>query len=737
MKGPKERAKGLSSNRQKNTNEKEEQCEPVECSVLPPKTTYLVLRFAPGIDPQALQWLIRKIKTPREKGGGELLLKRQPSCDEKKGAVLHVSASAERISEAAEHLDLRLIGQNEPLSSSERRFIVLHELMQGIRALPEDHHVPGYPTARLYNGQSIVEVFHDVGLLESFYPLHNKENLRRLRKLWYCNFFQHQPIDEIRAYFGDAIAMYFSFLGFYTTALLFPMLLGLIQMWFSGPDSLLPAFFTILNSFWVILFLVLWKRHSNCLAYSWNTIKMTGLDDEPRASFRGEMGEDRVTGRILPQYPRWKSFVKMYLVSWPIALVCASIAFYIMLASFWAEQTILVWGTMQEDGTQMKPDYAVQALVMIPSIVYTALVFLMNYYYRKLATRLTEWENHRTQSQFDRHRVLKLVVFEFVNNFMALFYIAFVYQDLEMLRYQIALMLILLQFLNHFQEAIIPYFLLKHARKVKEAHLNGVIFFLSFFVIKAATRSPNQRLRAKVLVIIFSKLFGGTEKKKKDHDSDASSSEDDATKPLIPAEDRTGARLRRRQNSISLDSKSRSGFFSVLSDIPELDDETIARQTVDEGERDEYESTYDDYLELFIQFGYVILFSSVYPAAALCAVINNVLEVRADAFKLCRVTRRPIPKRVKDVGAWQRAFEAVGVISICTNCALLYLLPGLRESLAPGASELNWALAAGTLEHALIGLGLLLYLAVPSQPEWVRVALARHNFQSTRALKLG
>lgn len=65
------------------------------------------------------------------------------------------------------------------------------------------------------------------------------------------------------------------------------------------------------------------------------------------------------------------------------------------------------------------------------------------------------------------------------------------------------------------------------------------------------------------------------------------------------------------------------------------------------------QSTYDDYLEMFIQFGYVILFSSVYPAAALCAVINNVLEVRADAFKLCRVTRRPLPKRVKDNGAWQ------------------------------------------------------------------------------------
>lgn len=44
-------------------------------------------------------------------------------------------------------------------------------------------------------------------------------------------------------------------------------------------------------------------------------------------------------------------------------------------------------------------------------------------------------ENHRTQSQFDRHRVTKLVLFEFVNNFMSLFYIAFIIQDMELLRY--------------------------------------------------------------------------------------------------------------------------------------------------------------------------------------------------------------------------------------------------------------------------------------------------------------
>jgi anoctamin-10 len=56
---------------------------------------------------------------------------------------------------------------------------------------------------------------------------------------------------------------------------------------------------------------------------------------------------------------------------------------------------------------------------------------------------------------------------------------------------------------------------------------------------------------------------------------------------------------------------------------------------------------------MFIQFGYVFLFSAVYPMATFWAVVNNVLEIRADAFKLCRLYQRPVTKRVKDIGAWQ------------------------------------------------------------------------------------
>lgn len=91
-----------------------------------------------------------------------------------------------------------------------------------------------------------------------------------------------------------------------------------------------------------------------------------------------------------------------------------------------------------------------------------------------------------------------------------------------------------------------------------------------------------------------------------------------------------------------------------LCSIPllEADDPRVLAAEV-EGNMDVYEETFDDYLELFIQFGYVFLFSSVYPIAALWAFLNNIIEIRADAFKLCQICQRPMSRRVKDIGAWQ------------------------------------------------------------------------------------
>ena len=72
-----------------------------------------------------------------------------------------------------------------------------------------------------------------------------------------------------------------------------------------------------------------------------------------------------------------------------------------------------------------------------------------------------------------------------------------------------------------------------------------------------------------------------------------------------------------------------------------------------------FQGTINDYLEMFLQFGYVFLFSAVFPTAAFWALINNVTEIRGDAFKLCRVFQRPFSQPCSGIGAWLVSVSAL------------------------------------------------------------------------------
>lgn len=50
-----------------------------------------------------------------------------------------------------------------------------------------------------------------------------------------------------------------------------------------------------------------------------------------------------------------------------------------------------------------------------------------------------------------------------------------------------------------------------------------------------------------------------------------------------------------------------------------------------------FDGTFADHLEMLVQMGYVVLFSSAFPLAGLCALANNLMEIRSDAFKLAHV----------------------------------------------------------------------------------------------------
>jgi hypothetical protein len=54
-----------------------------------------------------------------------------------------------------------------------------------------------------------------------------------------------------------------------------------------------------------------------------------------------------------------------------------------------------------------------------------------SFIYSKIATWLTKWENHNKASKYDYNLSLKIVIFEFINNYSSLYYIAFLKESNE------------------------------------------------------------------------------------------------------------------------------------------------------------------------------------------------------------------------------------------------------------------------------------------------------------------
>merc|ERR1712224_839373 len=84
-----------------------------------------------------------------------------------------------------------------------------------------------------------------------------------------------------------------------------------------------------------------------------------------------------------------------------------------------------------------------------------------------------------------------------------------------------------------------------------------------------------------------------------------------------------------------------------------------------------YLSTFDDYNEMAIQFGYVTLFAAAFPIASLASLINNIVEIKSDATKLLIHTQRPHYRGAEDIGSWQRVFEIVSTLAVMTNVSIV------------------------------------------------------------------
>uniref|UniRef100_A0A8C6VV02 Anoctamin n=1 Tax=Nothobranchius furzeri TaxID=105023 RepID=A0A8C6VV02_NOTFU len=78
-------------------------------------------------------------------------------------------------------------------------------------------------------------------------------------------------------------------------------------------------------------------------------------------------------------------------------------------------------------------------------------------------------------------------------------------------------------------------------------------------------------------------------------------------------------------------------------------------------------SLFEEFLEMVIQFSFTTIFVAAFPLAPLLALINNIFEIRLDAIKMTRLEQRLVPRKTNDIGVWTKVLEAVGVLAVITN----------------------------------------------------------------------
>uniref|UniRef100_K1QJJ1 Anoctamin n=1 Tax=Magallana gigas TaxID=29159 RepID=K1QJJ1_MAGGI len=307
------------------------------------------------------------------------------------------------------------------------------------------------------------------------FPLHeghwkpgSADNDRKLLFDYWANWrncFKIQPLDHVRAYFGEKIAIYFAWLGFYMQMLIPASIIGLIVFIYgcvisgnSYPanevcdksknftmcplcdfqcpywklsaacsharasrifDNNATVFFAIFMSFWGTLFLEFWKRKEAALQFKWDLT-------------------DFVTEEIKePHLPFWRRRFPIYLMSWTAMLFLAFLAIVAVVGviayriSTLAALQVLTRNTPVTNSTFIAS--TAEVIYQNASLVTTVtaacinllIIVILNIIYNRLAFWLTDMECLRTQKEYDDSITLKLFSLQFVNYYSSIIYIAF------------------------------------------------------------------------------------------------------------------------------------------------------------------------------------------------------------------------------------------------------------------------------------------------------------------------
>ena len=253
-----------------------------------------------------------------------------------------------------------------------------------------------------------------------------------------------------------------------------------------------------------------------------------------------------------------------------------------------------------------------------------------------VATKLNDYENYETQDAYDMALTQKVFVINFITSYLPIFLTAFVYVPFASL---------IVPYLDIFHLTVRP-FVSKEAATTSRTEFNidparlrkQVIYFtvtaqIVGFAMETIVPFLKQNLMRKYKE--YQKRTGKIESGGSDSESE-----------------------KEKEPSVSFDDPAEEVKFLT--------------RVRNEAELPEYTVT-DDLREMCIQFGYLALFSPVWPLVPVSFLVNNWIELRSDFFKICVECRRPLPLRADTIGPWLESLGFLSWVGSIVSAALIYM----------------------------------------------------------------
>jgi len=278
-------------------------------------------------------------------------------------------------------------------------------------------------------------------------------------------------------------------------------------------------------------------------------------------------------------------------------------------------------------------------LSLLPTVAFAGIVPQVVALWHSTAQQLTEWENHRHQTSYDRSLILKMFSLNAIVAFGTLTLTAYIYIPFGSL-----LVPQITQFLD--RQPVTKQTIRQNAdaRALSSFSINADRLTNTLFALSTTTQMIGAVTE---IVIPFVKRFVSN---KVEERAEAKGNQKDSSDD--PAEHVFLERIRQEAS------------------LPQYD-------------------TFLDYAEMTQQFGYVCMWSVAWPLCSLAALVNNFVELRGDALKICTNMRRAPPARVESIGPWLDAISFITWVGAITNASLIYLFQPHDTSASIGHSVLH------------------------------------------------